>query len=199
MGDGAGLTLLGETIAATIAAPGAPCTRSRRTRGARRRARAARRGDARGVETGSPQEALANATPYLQAFGHVTVAWIWLDVAICAAALGRRRDAARPARRVPLLLPLRAAEDRRLARRRREPRRHLPDDGRGLVLKLAPAASRACLGPDLRRPVVFVVGVALSRGGPRLRLERLGRRHRRRGRGRGARLRPLAHGRSPDA
>jgi butyryl-CoA dehydrogenase len=26
---------------------------------------------------------LANATPYLQAFGHVVVAWIWLDVA-CA-------------------------------------------------------------------------------------------------------------------
>ena len=26
-------------------------------------------------------EALANATPYLQAFGHVVLAWIWLDVA----------------------------------------------------------------------------------------------------------------------
>ena len=35
--------------------------------------------------TGSPQEALANATPYLQAFGHVVLAWIWLDVALCAA------------------------------------------------------------------------------------------------------------------
>jgi len=31
--------------------------------------------------TGAPDEALANATPYLQAFGHVTVAWMWLDVA----------------------------------------------------------------------------------------------------------------------
>jgi butyryl-CoA dehydrogenase len=36
--------------------------------------------------TGSPDEALANATPYLQAFGHVVLAWIWLDVAIRAAA-----------------------------------------------------------------------------------------------------------------
>jgi alkylation response protein AidB-like acyl-CoA dehydrogenase len=36
--------------------------------------------------TGSPEEALANATPYLQAFGHVVVAWIWLDVAVRAAA-----------------------------------------------------------------------------------------------------------------
>jgi butyryl-CoA dehydrogenase len=35
--------------------------------------------------TGVADEALANATPYLQAFGHVVVAWIWLDVADCAA------------------------------------------------------------------------------------------------------------------
>ena len=35
--------------------------------------------------TGAPAEALANATPYLQAAGHVVVAWIWLDVAIVAA------------------------------------------------------------------------------------------------------------------
>jgi alkylation response protein AidB-like acyl-CoA dehydrogenase len=32
--------------------------------------------------TGVPEEALANATPYLQAFGHVVVAWVWLDVAL---------------------------------------------------------------------------------------------------------------------
>ena len=30
--------------------------------------------------TGQPQEALANAVPYLQAFGHLVLAWIWLDV-----------------------------------------------------------------------------------------------------------------------
>ena len=34
--------------------------------------------------TGQPEEALANATPYLQAFGHTVLAWIWLDVACCA-------------------------------------------------------------------------------------------------------------------
>jgi alkylation response protein AidB-like acyl-CoA dehydrogenase len=32
--------------------------------------------------TGEPEEALANATPYLQAFGHMVLAWIWLDVAL---------------------------------------------------------------------------------------------------------------------
>jgi alkylation response protein AidB-like acyl-CoA dehydrogenase len=34
--------------------------------------------------TDRPEEALANATPYLQAFGHTVLAWIWLDVARCA-------------------------------------------------------------------------------------------------------------------
>jgi alkylation response protein AidB-like acyl-CoA dehydrogenase len=33
--------------------------------------------------TGEPEEALANATPYLQAFGHTVIAWVWLDVALC--------------------------------------------------------------------------------------------------------------------
>ncbi len=31
--------------------------------------------------TGSPNDALANAVPYMQAFGHTVLAWIWLDVA----------------------------------------------------------------------------------------------------------------------
>ena len=46
--------------------------------------------------TGVPEEALANATPYLQAFGHVVLAWIWLDVGQgCHRALGSqgRQDA----------------------------------------------------------------------------------------------------------
>ena len=41
--------------------------------------------------TGIPDEALANATPYLQAFGHTVLAWVWLDVALCAQ---RQLDAA---------------------------------------------------------------------------------------------------------
>jgi butyryl-CoA dehydrogenase len=35
--------------------------------------------------TGQPEEALANATPYLQAFGHTVLAWLWLDVALSVA------------------------------------------------------------------------------------------------------------------
>ena len=40
--------------------------------------------------TGNPDDALANATPYLQAFGHTVLAWIWLDVALCAQAQRER-------------------------------------------------------------------------------------------------------------
>ena len=32
--------------------------------------------------TGEPEEALANAVPYLQAFGHTVLAWLWLDVVL---------------------------------------------------------------------------------------------------------------------
>jgi alkylation response protein AidB-like acyl-CoA dehydrogenase len=49
--------------------------------------------------TGEPEAALANATPYLQAFGHTVLAWIWLDVALCAQA----GDAARRAEDETLL------------------------------------------------------------------------------------------------
>ncbi len=37
--------------------------------------------------------ALANAVPYMQAFGHVVLAWTWLDVATCVQA---RADGSAP-------------------------------------------------------------------------------------------------------
>ena len=36
--------------------------------------------------TGQPREALANAVPYMQGFGHTALAWIWLDVALAVQA-----------------------------------------------------------------------------------------------------------------
>ena len=36
--------------------------------------------------TGEPGDALANAVPYLQGFGHMVLAWIWLDVSLVAQA-----------------------------------------------------------------------------------------------------------------
>ncbi|RYX95851.1 MAG: acyl-CoA dehydrogenase [Comamonadaceae bacterium] len=34
--------------------------------------------------TAEPQQALANAVPYMQGFGHTVLAWIWLDVALAS-------------------------------------------------------------------------------------------------------------------
>ena len=34
--------------------------------------------------TGEPTQALANAVPYMQAFGHTVLAWMWLDVAMAS-------------------------------------------------------------------------------------------------------------------
>jgi butyryl-CoA dehydrogenase len=50
--------------------------------------------------TEEPTEALANAVPYMQAFGHTVLAWTWLDVLLAvppnardAASVGRQRAA----------------------------------------------------------------------------------------------------------
>ena len=37
--------------------------------------------------TGNPGEALANAVPYLQAFGHMVLAWVWLELSLAANAI----------------------------------------------------------------------------------------------------------------
>jgi butyryl-CoA dehydrogenase len=42
--------------------------------------------------TGVPEEALANATAYLQAFGHTVIAWLWLDVALAVHRSGQAPD-----------------------------------------------------------------------------------------------------------
>jgi len=44
--------------------------------------------------TGDPAAALANAVPYMQAFGHVVVAWMWLDVLLTVPAESAARTAA---------------------------------------------------------------------------------------------------------
>jgi Acetyl-CoA dehydrogenase C-terminal like/Acyl-CoA dehydrogenase, C-terminal domain len=84
MNGGAGLKLLAGRISATIeraghveglAEPANALAAALQKLGAATKAAWA---------TGVPEEALANATPYLQAFGHVVLAWLWLDVALAA-------------------------------------------------------------------------------------------------------------------
>ena len=80
MQGGAALKLLATRIAATVAAaaqqPGL-ATQAAALAGATQRLVTATQAAWSG---GEPEETLANATPYLQAFGHVVLAWIWLDV-----------------------------------------------------------------------------------------------------------------------
>ncbi|MFI6729147.1 acyl-CoA dehydrogenase [Streptomyces sp. R-74717] len=80
MDGGAGLRLLLETIAATIArataAGGEAATLADRLEQVTARVE---RTTARLWATGDPATALANASVYLEAVGHVVLAWIWLE------------------------------------------------------------------------------------------------------------------------
>jgi hypothetical protein len=99
MNDGEGLKLLGRRAGATIAA-------------ARANEATAEHADALDAAlkhigsatraawgSGDPTVALANATPYLQAFGHTVLAWIWLDVAVKASGGGTTSAASAELRR----------------------------------------------------------------------------------------------------
>ena len=84
MDGGAGFKLLAERISATAQAAGQVdglAELSVQLAGALQRLGAATKS---AWATGVPEDALANATPYLQAFGHVVLAWVWLDVALVA-------------------------------------------------------------------------------------------------------------------
>jgi alkylation response protein AidB-like acyl-CoA dehydrogenase len=39
--------------------------------------------------TANPTEALANAVPYMQAFGHIVIAWMWLEISISKTAINK--------------------------------------------------------------------------------------------------------------
>ena len=84
MENGRGLQLLGARISATIqrAAAVPELAEHRAALGAalKQVAQAAQAAWA----SGNPTEALANAVPYMQAFGHTVLAWIWLEVATAA-------------------------------------------------------------------------------------------------------------------
>jgi alkylation response protein AidB-like acyl-CoA dehydrogenase len=81
MEKGRGLQLLGGRIAETIghaAKVPALAAHARALKAAWQRIGSATEA---AWSTGGPADALANAVPYMQAFGHTVLAWIWLDVA----------------------------------------------------------------------------------------------------------------------
>ncbi len=91
MEQGRGLQLLAARMMATAQAaqalaPGLPgdqsgalCSQAAALRDALQQVGAATQA---AWATGNPAEALANAVPYLQAFGHTVLAWVWLEVAL---------------------------------------------------------------------------------------------------------------------
>ena len=84
MQGGAGLTLLLDTIGATVART----TGELAGLGAALQVMAGRVGEvtAKLWSTGDPELALANSSVYLEAVGHVVVAWIWLEQLLAAEA-----------------------------------------------------------------------------------------------------------------
>jgi butyryl-CoA dehydrogenase len=88
MAEGAAFKLLGERVKATIG-------RAAQSKSADTRRWAQMLGErvmrlAAVTQTlwgaGDPQKTLANATAYLEAFGHVVMAWIWLELSLAASA-----------------------------------------------------------------------------------------------------------------
>ena len=86
MEEGKGLQLLAARIQATIAkARPQPALSAHADALAQALARVGAATKAAWA-TGEPTEALANAVPYMQAFGHVVLAWIWLELSLAAGA-----------------------------------------------------------------------------------------------------------------
>ncbi|HEX6706550.1 MAG TPA: acyl-CoA dehydrogenase [Albitalea sp.] len=86
MDGGKGLALLARTVNATIERALAQPALAEHANALAGALKALGHATKAAWATGNPDEALANATPYLQAFGHTVLAWIWLDLACCAQA-----------------------------------------------------------------------------------------------------------------
>jgi alkylation response protein AidB-like acyl-CoA dehydrogenase len=92
MEGGAGLKLLGARISATIACAASDDGLSAHAQGLRTAWQAVLSATQAAWSTGAPDDALTNAMPYMQAFGHTVLAWVWLEVALAA---GGVREAGR--------------------------------------------------------------------------------------------------------
>ncbi len=84
---GAGLALLARRIGITVQAAAGSADADSRRCGQALGAAAARIGDVTRAlwRDGDAAAALAHATPYLQAFGHTVLAWVWLQLRLTAA------------------------------------------------------------------------------------------------------------------
>ena len=84
MDGGAGLDLLGSRVGATVRRATSDPELAEHASALARTLEEVGVATKRAWATGVPEEALANATSYLQAFGHTVLAWLWLDIALVA-------------------------------------------------------------------------------------------------------------------
>ncbi len=94
MQEGAALKLLGARMRQTIAEASQAHHADTRRWSSMLADRAARLGEVAGIAWSADDRArtLANATPYLEAFGHVVLAWIWLEQSLAASRNYRDAD-----------------------------------------------------------------------------------------------------------
>ena len=89
MEGGKGLVLVAQRVQATIATARAHASLADHAAALAAALAQVQEATQAAWSTGNPAEALANAVPYMQAFGHMVVAWLWLDVAAAVLAAGR--------------------------------------------------------------------------------------------------------------
>ena len=87
MEHGKGLDLLARRVTETISRAAAVPELAPHARALRTAVQQVGNASQAAWSTGNPSEALANAVPYMQAFGHTVLAWIWLDVSLAAVKL----------------------------------------------------------------------------------------------------------------
>jgi alkylation response protein AidB-like acyl-CoA dehydrogenase len=84
MENGKGMRLLAERMQATMARAAQVAELAQHARALGEALNDVSKATQAAWAGGNPVETLANAVPYLQAFGHTVLAWIWLDVALVA-------------------------------------------------------------------------------------------------------------------
>jgi alkylation response protein AidB-like acyl-CoA dehydrogenase len=84
MEGGKGLQLLASRISATAARAGSIPALAAHASALTTALKKVRSATQAAWSTGNPLEALPNAVPYMQAFGHTVLAWMWLDVALAS-------------------------------------------------------------------------------------------------------------------
>jgi butyryl-CoA dehydrogenase len=89
MEGGKGLDLLAQRVQATIASARQHSSLAEHAHALGEALQQVHAATQAAWSTGNPAAALANAVPYMQAFGHAVVAWVWLDVAAAVVASGR--------------------------------------------------------------------------------------------------------------